>query len=266
LQKAMRNLDEREPDPHAAHRVQKARPRARSLGIASAVRCSCWTSSNININPARNDMSSLVLRIAGGVAVCALVACGKKDNAGAAGDSTARGAGNSAAAAPAAGGTTAASANASGGNAGLSDPNIVYILDQANVGDSARGRIAETKGTSADVKNFGKLMVAEHHLVRQQGLQLAKKLNVTPQAPSGDQSEAQNKTELDSLNAMPKGKAWDKAYIDYEVTYHQQLLQTATKAHDAAQNQELKDLIQKAAPIVQKHLDRAKQIQQKLGS
>jgi putative membrane protein len=210
-------------------------------------------------------MSSQVLRIAGGVALCALVACGKKDNNGGAGDSTARGAGNSAAAAPAAGGTTAASANTSG-NASLSDPNIVYILDQANAGDSARGRLAETKGTSADVKNYGKLMVAEHHLVRQQGQQLAKKLNVTPQAPSGDQSEAQNKTEQDSLNAMPKGKAWDKAYIDYEVTYHQQLLQTATKALDAAQNQELKDLIKKAAPIVQKHLDRAKQIQQKLGS
>jgi hypothetical protein len=44
------------------------------------------------------------------------------------------------------------------------------------------------------------------------------------------------------------------------------LLQTATKALDAAQNQELKDLIKKAAPVVQKHLDRAKQIQQKLGS
>jgi putative membrane protein len=110
------------------------------------------------------------------------------------------------------------------------------------------------------------MMVGEHHALRQQGQQLAKKLNVTPQAPAGDQSEAQAKMELDSLNAMPKGKAWDKAYIDYEVNYHQQLMQTATKALDAAQNQELKDLIKKAAPVVQKHLDRAKQVQQKLNT
>jgi predicted outer membrane protein len=54
--------------------------------------------------------------------------------------------------------------------------------------------------------------------------------------------------------------------IDYEVTYHQAVLETATKALGAAQNQELKDLIQKAAPVIQKHLDRAKEIQQKLGS
>ena len=200
-----------------------------------------------------------------GAALAALVwlslaACGKKDqNA----DTSAVGSGATAQAAPAptAGSSTGASANAS-----LSDPNIVYILDQANAADSARGRLAETKGTSTDVKSFGRLMVGEHHALRQQGQQLAKKLNVTPQAPPNDQSEAQAKTEMDSLNAMPKGKAWDKAYIDYEVTYHEALMQTATKALDAAQNQELKDLIKKAAPVVQKHIDEAKKVQQKLGS
>jgi len=202
-----------------------------------------------------------------GVALAAVVwlsltACGKKDQRA---DTSAVGSGATASAAPAAGTTTGASANA-GASATLTDPNIVAILDQANAADSARGRLAETKGTSADVKNFGRLMVGEHHALRQQGQQLAKKLNVTPQPPPNDQSEAQAKTEMDSLNAMPKGKAWDKAYIDYEVNYHQQVLQTATKALDAAQNQELKDLIKKAAPVLQKHLDRAKEIQQKLGS
>ena len=150
--------------------------------------------------------------------------------------------------------------------AGLTDANIVYILDQANAADSTRGRLAETKGTSADVKSYGRLMVGEHHALRQQGQVLAKKLNVTPQMPANDQGEAQAKQETDSLNALAKGKAWDKAYIDYEVGYHQALLETATKALGAAQNQELKDLIQKAAPIVQHHLDRAKQIQTKLGT
>jgi putative membrane protein len=198
-----------------------------------------------------------------GAALAALVwlslaACGKKDqNA----DTSAVGSGATASAAPAAGSSTGANATAT-----LSDPNIVYILDQANAADSARGHLAQTKGTSSDVKSFGRLMMGEHHALRQQGQQLAKKLNVTPQAPPNDQSEAQAKTEMDSLNAMAKGKAWDKAYIDYEVTYHEALMQTATKALDAAQNQELKDLIKKAAPVVQKHIDEAKKVQQKLGS
>jgi putative membrane protein len=167
--------------------------------------------------------------------------------------------------APAMANSTSTAAGAPTSSAALTDPNIVYILDQANAADSARGKLAESKATSADVKGFGRLMVGEHHALRAQGQQLAKKLSVTPQAPSGDQSEAQTKQEMDSLNAMSKGAAWDKAYIDYEVTYHQQVLQTATKALDAAQNQELKDLIKKAAPVIQHHLDRAQQIQKKLG-
>jgi putative membrane protein len=196
--------------------------------------------------------------------VCLLAACSQKSDNGRS-DTSATGAAGSTAAAARTGATTGATASASA-SASLSDPNIVYILDQANAADSARGRLAATKGTSPDVKSFAKLMMGEHHALRLQGQQLAKKLNVTPQAPPNDQSDAQTKAEMDSLNAMPKGKAWDKAYIDFEVTYHQQLLQTATKALDAAQNQELKDLIKKAAPVVQKHIDRAKQVQQKLGS
>ena len=148
----------------------------------------------------------------------------------------------------------------------LTDANIVFILDQANVADSARGRLAESKGTSADVKSFGKLMVGEHHALRAQGQALAKKLNVTPMAPANDQSEMQAKQETDSLTALAKGAAWDKAYIAYEVGYHQAVLDEATKALAVAQNAELKALITKAAPVIQHHLDRAKEIQAKQGA
>ena len=151
-------------------------------------------------------------------------------------------------------------------NAPLNDANIAAILDQANASDSARGALAETKGTSTDVKNFGKLMVGEHHALRKAGQNLVKKLNLTPQLPVGDSSEAKAKAEMDSLTAMPKGKAWDKAYIDFEVAYHQAVLETATKALGVAQSQELKNLIKSAAPILQHHLDRAKAIQKKLGA
>jgi putative membrane protein len=66
------------------------------------------------------------------------------------------------------------------------------------------------------------------------------------------------------LNGAAKGKDFDKAYIDNEVTYHQAVLQTATNAMAAAQNAELKNLIQKAAPAIQAHLDMAQAIQKKL--
>jgi putative membrane protein len=146
----------------------------------------------------------------------------------------------------------------------LTDPNIVAILDAANVADSAAGSVAAAKATNSEVKSFGRDMMRDHHALRVAGLDLAKKLNVTPAMPSGDSSEAQAKAFRDSLNSMPRGAEWDKAYMNHEVAYHESVLNTAQTALGAAQNAELKDLIQKAAPNIQAHLEHAKQIQSKL--
>ncbi|MEO8194100.1 MAG: DUF4142 domain-containing protein [Gemmatimonadales bacterium] len=148
--------------------------------------------------------------------------------------------------------------------AALTDPNIVFILDNANMLDSAAGSVAATKGTSSDVREFGKMMMRDHHQLRQQGQDLAKKLAVTPAPPANDGSKAQLDRTMALLNGAAKGRDFDKAYIDNEVTYHKAVLETATTAMGAAQNAELKNLIQKAAPLIQAHLDRAQAIQSKL--
>lgn len=146
----------------------------------------------------------------------------------------------------------------------LTDPNIVYILDNANMLDSAAGAVAATKGTAADVRDFGKRMMRDHHSLRKQGQDLATKLKVTPAAPPNDDSKAQFDKTMAMLNGAAKGKDFDKAYIDNEVEYHKSVLQTATSAMAAAQNAELKNLIQKAAPLIQAHLNEAEGIQKKM--
>jgi len=146
----------------------------------------------------------------------------------------------------------------------LTDPNIVYILDMANHLDSMAGSVAATKGTAADVRDYGRTMMRDHHKLRQSGDSLAKKLGVTPEAPLGDTHEADVQKTMSMLNSAAKGKDFDKAYIDNEVVYHQGVLQTATTAMQAAQNPELKNLIQKAAPLIQAHYDQAKAIQTKM--
>jgi putative membrane protein len=146
----------------------------------------------------------------------------------------------------------------------LTDANIVAILDAANAADSAAGSVAATKGTDPEVRAFGKDMMRDHHALRKLGQDLAKKLNVTPELPPGDNSQAAAVAWHDSLVAMPKGAAFDRAYIDHEVANHRAVLQTAQTALGAAQNPELKALIQKAAPNIQAHLDHALKIQARL--
>jgi len=188
------------------------------------------------------------------VAALAFVACAKKDNTTT--DTTAVTGTMADTSAMAASSTTPA--------ATWSDANIFALLDEANAADSSAGSIAATKGTAAAVRTFAKDMMRDHHTLRTQGAALAKKLNVTPAAPGDDPVPNMAQTETNTLNSTAKGKDFDKAYIDAEVDAHKAVLDLATKAAGQTQTTELKNLIQKAAPLIQAHLTKAEAIQKTL--
>ncbi len=148
----------------------------------------------------------------------------------------------------------------------LTDVNYVALLDEANAGDSAMGKLAATKGTSSSVKEFGRQMERDHHTLREQGQALAKKENIAPQPPANDTLATASSRMHDNLTSMPKGKDWDKAYIDNEVAVHTAVLTLLQTAANGAQDTALKALIIKAQPVVQAHLTKAQDIQSKLGA
>jgi putative membrane protein len=149
---------------------------------------------------------------------------------------------------------------------GLGDSNIVALLDEANKADSAAGSAALKKATNADVKAFARLMMADHHALRAQGQQLAKKLGVTPKLPERNPLAGYVQNEMNALQKTPKGAEFDRTYIDHEVSVHQAVLDLANQARVTTQTAELRDLIEKAIPVIRKHLDQAQEIQKKLGS
>ena len=62
-----------------------------------------------------------------------------------------------------------------------------------------------------------------------------------------------------------KGKEFDKAYVDNEVTYHQTVLDAIDKTLiPSARNEELKALIVKVRPAFAEHLEHAKHLQSTL--
>jgi putative membrane protein len=107
-------------------------------------------------------------------------------------------------------------------------------------------------------------MMRDHHTLRAQGEALAKKLKITPAPPSDDPLMPAGQKHMDILNSTAKGKDFDKAYIDGEVDMHKAVLDVATKGAGQTQNAQLKNLIQKAAPTIQGHLDKAEAIQKSL--
>jgi putative membrane protein len=187
------------------------------------------------------------------MAALVLAACSKKEN---------YGADTSAASGTAAADTSGMVGSTSSGT--WTDANIFALLDEANAGDSAAGAVAVTKGTASAVRDFGRRMVRDHHQLRAQGEALAKKLKITPAAPADDPVMPAAQKQTDNLNSTAKGKDFDKAYIDSEVDMHKAVLELATKAAGQTQNTELKNLIQKAAPVIQGHLDLAESVQKNL--
>jgi putative membrane protein len=195
------------------------------------------------------------LRLTGvAVAALAIVACSKKESYGT--DTTAASSTTST--------DTSAMAGAPAASANWTDENIFALLDEVNMADSAAGAVAATKGTASAVRDFGKRMMRDHHTLRAQGEALAKRLKITPAPPSDDPVMQAGQKHMDVLSSTAKGKDFDKAYIDGEVDLHKAALDIATKAAGQTQNTQLKNLIQKAAPAIQAHLDLAESIQKGL--
>ena len=146
------------------------------------------------------------------------------------------------------------------------DPQIAHIVVTANQIDIDAGKLAKSHTKNKEVQAFAQQMITDHSAVNKQAGALAKKLGVKPE--NNDTSKALKKGAEENLANLKKLKEgqFDKAYIEHEVAYHQQVLDAIDKVLvPSAQNQELKDLIVKVRPAIQTHLDHAKHVQADLG-
>jgi putative membrane protein len=147
---------------------------------------------------------------------------------------------------------------------GLSDSNIVAILDEANKADSAGGAVALKKATRADVKAYARLMMKEHHGLRLEGQRLAKELGITPKPPERDPLAGYIRNEAAALQKTPRGAEFDRTYIENEVAVHSAVLDFANQARVITQTPQLRELIEKAIPVIRNHLQQAEAIQKQL--
>ena len=145
---------------------------------------------------------------------------------------------------------------------GVNDAQIASIVVTANQVDIEAGKLAASRATSDEVKSFAKLMVTDHTGVNKSATDLAAKLKVKTQDNATSQSlKADGDKSLAHLKTL-KGAAFDKAYIDREVTYHQQVIDALDKTLiPGATNDELKALLVKVRPAFVAHLEHAKRLQ-----
>jgi putative membrane protein len=147
-------------------------------------------------------------------------------------------------------------------HSGPTDPQIAGIVVTANSIDIEAGKLAKSRSKNKEVSKFAQQMITDHTAVNKQAGALAKKLKVKP--ADSDTSKSLKAGAADNIKNLKglKGAAFDKAYVDHEVAYHQAVLDAVDKVLiPSAKNAELKDLIVKVRPAFVAHLEHAKMVQ-----
>ena len=147
-------------------------------------------------------------------------------------------------------------------SAKLSDAQIAAVVVAANEVDIDAGKLAQKQASDKAVKDFAKQMETDHEGVNKQAKDLVKRLKLKPEENDTSKGlKADGDANIKRLKEL-KGKEFDKAYIDNEVTYHQTVIDAMDKTLiPSAKNASLKDLLVKVRPAFVAHLDHAKKIQ-----
>ena len=145
------------------------------------------------------------------------------------------------------------------------DAQIAHVVVTANQVDIDAGKLAQARAKGKEVKDFGKQMVTDHGAVNKQAVALVTKLKVKPEDNATSQALKKGGEENVKKLKTLKGAAFDKAYVDQEVTYHQAVLDAIDNVLiPNAKNAELKALIVKVRPAIDAHLQHAKHMQASL--
>lgn len=149
-------------------------------------------------------------------------------------------------------------------NAGAwTNDHIFGFAHNANEGEIALGKLASTKGTNAQVKAFGALMVKDHGAMMKETHTLMTKVNATPDSTWDDAKDIASASadKLKELTEKAKGPDWDKNYIDSQVEGHQKVLGKLQDAAKATTDSTVAAGLAKATATVQEHLTKAQSIQ-----
>ena len=145
--------------------------------------------------------------------------------------------------------------------AALNDAQIAHIAVTANQLDVAAARQALDKSKNPAVRAFAETMVRDHEGVIKQAVALAKRLGVTPEDNDTSRSLTTSADATRERLSHLSGAAFDKAYMDNEVAYHQAVIDAVENTLiPNTQNAELKKLLESVVPALKAHLQQARTV------
>jgi putative membrane protein len=148
----------------------------------------------------------------------------------------------------------------------LNDAEVAHVAVTANQVDIDMAKHVQARLHTADVRQFAATMITDHSAVIGKAVELATRLKVTPADNAVSKSLVDGgvaaRGPIDALS----GDAFDKAYLDREIGYHQAVLDALDSLLiPTTENGELKALLQQVRPAIAAHLAHAKQLRAAFG-
>ena len=132
----------------------------------------------------------------------------------------------------------------------LDDHQIAAIITAAHTLDIESGKLAQFKSSSAEVRFFAQRMVADHTAALESLTELITRLGITPRENAISQG-LKSSADKNIARLRPlRGDAFDKEYIDYEIPFHEHMLEMIDNEliHNV-KNKQLKGALIKTRPL-----------------
>jgi len=128
-----------------------------------------------------------------------------------------------------------------------------------NMTEIQMGKLAQQKSQNPQVQQYGQTLVSDHQNAQDKLKTIAQQYNVT--LPSS--LDEQHQGEANRLSKL-SGTEFDKAFLQNQVTDHQNAIKEFKNISENAQDQAVKQYASNTVPVLQKHLNRAQDLKQNM--
>ena len=158
--------------------------------------------------------------------------------------------------------STAGAAGTTGTAGTSADVDRGWVQDQLAAGDAEvkLGRLAQERGGSADVRAYGAMMVEKHTMAGTELKRVADRHNVAPKPDTHDDHD-----DLFEKLSKLSGPEFDKAYLDAMIDDHKDVIdELEKKAGKNDEHADVREWASKTLPEAKQHLERAKDLRERL--
>ena len=147
----------------------------------------------------------------------------------------------------------------------MTDANIMAHMI---VGDSLEiemARLAAERAGDPEVREFARMLVDEHSRHLATSLEMARDEDIGSVPADGDRHAVTLRRMISQLRTMGSSPAFDRTFLRYQIRHHDHELNGLRAMRPAARDDDLEQHIDETLPVLERHLNRARELGGRLG-